>query len=136
MSAPRRPAGLTTIAGVFLLASGYLLAVGVLMLIRPGAISMAAGAPLLGDFSLAGPYAFLWTGLAGGLIGAGLLRRNRLARWAAIGVSAIGIVLLLPAVSSAVLDFRIGKLVWNGLAIIARAAVIYCLSQPTAFYES
>ena len=59
-----RPAGVTAVAAVFLLAGTYLLVFGLTMLARPGLVSMAAGAELLGGLELAGPYMFL---LVGGL---------------------------------------------------------------------
>jgi len=50
-----RPAGVTAVAAAYFLSGAYLLVVGLIMLVRPGVISMAAGAPLLGGLELAGP---------------------------------------------------------------------------------
>lgn len=41
----------------------------------------------------------------------------------------LGVVLLLPGVSNAVVDLRIGKLAWGGLGMILRVMIIWYLSQ-------
>src|SRR5271168_1029927 len=115
-----RPAGVTTVAAVFSLAAAYLLLVGLTMLARPGLVSMAAGAELLGGLELAGPYMFLLTGALGATVALGLWRLHRWARWLAILIAMVGVVMLLPSVSAAMLDFRIGKLAWDGLGTILR----------------
>ncbi len=124
-----RPAGVTAVAAAFSLAAAYLLAVGLTMLARPGLVSMAAGAELLGGLELAGPYMFLLMAGLGGIIALGLCRLCRWARWLAILVAMIGVVMVLPSVSSAMFDFRIGKLAWEGLGTILRAMIVWYLSQ-------
>ena len=126
---PERPAGVTAVAIAFLLAAAYLLAVGVTMLARPGLISMAAGAELLGGLELAGPYMFLLVAAVGVAVTLGLLQLHRWARWIAILVAMVGMVFLLPTVSSAVLDFRAGRVAWGGLGVIVRAMIVWYLSQ-------
>ncbi len=116
-------------AAVFLLAGTYLLAVGLTMLVRPGLVSMAAGAELLGGLELAGPYMFLLVGGLGAVIAFGLWRLHRWARWLAILAAMIGVVMLLPSVSSAMLDFHIGKLVWAGFGTIVRVMIVWYLFQ-------
>ncbi len=111
---PERPAGVTAAALAFLLAAAYLLAVGIIMLARPGLISMAAGAELLGGLEVEGPYMFLLVAAISAAIALGLWRLHRWARWLAILVAIIGVVLLLPSVSSAAVDLRIGQLAWGG----------------------
>ena len=118
-------------AAAFLLAAAYLLAVGLTMLARPGLVSMAAGAELLGGLELAGPYMFLLIGALGGVIALGLWRLHGWARWLAILAAMIGVAMLLPSVSSAVLDFRIAKLASGGLGVIVRTLIVwYLLQQP------
>jgi len=124
-----RPAGVTAIAVAFLLAAAYLLVIGLTMLARPGLVSMAAGAPLLGGLELAGPYMFLLIALLGIVVGLGLLRLYNWARWAAILAAAIGVLFLLPDVSSAVLDFHFEKLAWGGLGTIVRVMIVWYLFQ-------
>jgi hypothetical protein len=126
-----RLAGVTAVAVVFLLAAAYLLVVGLIMLLRPGAVSMAAGAPLLGGLELAGAYMFLLTAAVGGVIGLGLLHMHNWARWVAIAIAGIGVLFLLPAVSTAVVDFRSGNLAWGGLGMIVRVMIVWYLCQST-----
>jgi multidrug transporter EmrE-like cation transporter len=125
------PAGVTAIAIVFFLAAAYLASIGLIMLASPGAASMALGAPLLGGLELAGPYMFLLTAGIGAMIGWGLLRLNNWARRAAIAVAFVGVVLLVPAVSAAVVDLRV-SLIWGGLGIIVRVMIVwYLFQEPT-----
>ncbi len=127
-----RPAGVTAVAIAFLFAAAYLLAVGSIMLARPGLISMAAGAEFLGGLELAGPYMFLLVGAVGAFIAFGLVRLHNWARWLAILASMIGVALLLPSVSSAMIDFRFGRLFWDGLGTIVRVMIVwYLLQSPT-----
>jgi hypothetical protein len=124
-----RPAGVKAVAVVFSLCAAYLAGLGLLMLLRPGAISMALGAPLLGGLELAGPYMFLLVAAVGGLIAYGLLQLNNWARRAAIAAAMVGVVMLVPDVSSAVVEFRLGKLVWGGLGVMIRVVIVWYLYQ-------
>ncbi len=128
--AKERPAGVTAVAIAFLLAGAYLFTVGATMLARPGLISMAAGSELLGGLELAGPYMFLLVAAVNALIAAGLWKLQGWARWTAILVAMIGVFLVLPSVSSAILDFRFGKLLWSGLGTILRVMIAWYLLQP------
>ncbi|HXM60380.1 MAG TPA: hypothetical protein VN950_05955 [Terriglobales bacterium] len=122
------PSGVTAIAVGFFLAATYLAVLGIVMLASPGAVSMALGAPLLGGLELAGPYMFLLIGGAGALIGWGLLRLNNWARRTALVVAFIGVVMLVPAVSAAAVDFR-ASLLWSGVGIIVRVIIVWYLYQ-------
>jgi hypothetical protein len=124
-----RPRGVTAVAMAFLLAAAYLCGVGLTMLVRPGLVSMAAGAELLGGLELAGPYMFLLMAGVGSAVAIGLLRLYRWARWAAMLIALIGMVLLLPSVSSALIDSRFGKLAWGGLGVMIRAMIVWYLCQ-------
>jgi hypothetical protein len=127
-----RPTGVTAIAGLFFLVAVYLLVVGLVMLARPGLVSMAAGADFLGGLEVAGPYMFLLTAVVGTAIGLGLWRLRNWARRMAALLALFGIVLLVPAVSSAVISFRVSKLALSGLEMIARVTIVWYLYQsPT-----
>ncbi len=126
---PERPAGVMAVAVAFLLAAAYLLLVGLAILVRPGLVSMAAGAALLGGLELAGPYMFLLTAAVALAVALGLLRLHRWARWAAILIALIGVVMLAPAVSSAVFDFRIIPLASSALGVMARTMIVWYLFQ-------
>jgi hypothetical protein len=125
-----RPAGVTAVAIAFFATATYLLATGLIMLARPGLISMAAGAALLGGLELAGPYMFLLMAALGAAIAIGLWRLHHWARWVAMLAAIIGVVLLLPSVSSAVFDLRFGRLAWGGLGTIVRVMIAWYLLQP------
>ena len=128
-----RPAGVTAVAAAFFLSGAYLLLVGLIMLVRPGAVSMAAGAALLGGLELAGPYVFLLAAGVGVTVALGLWWLHRWARWLAILIAMIGVVMLLPSVSSAMLDFRIARLAWDGLGTILRVMIVwYLFQEPVA----
>jgi len=123
-----RSTGVTIVSGLFLVAAAYLFGAGLVMLASPGLNSMAAGAQLMDGLELAGPYMFLLIGGFGGLIGWGLLGLHNWSRRVAIVAATVGIVFLIPSVSAAAVDFR-WSLVWGGLGIMIRAAVIWYLSQ-------
>src|SRR5438552_8210055 len=101
------------------------------MLARPGFLSMAAGADLLSGLETAGPYMFLVVSAAGIAVGFGLLRLQNWARRIAALLALIGIVLLVPRVSSAVVAARISALAWSGLGIIVRVVIVFSLYQAS-----
>jgi hypothetical protein len=86
------------------------------------------GSPILNGLELSGPYMFLLVGTVGAAIGFGLLRLNNWARRAAILASLVGMVMLIPGVSAAAVDFR-PALFWNGLGVIVRIVVVWYLNQ-------
>ena len=123
------PSGVRAIAALFFLCASYLAIVGMLMLARPGLISMAAGAPLLFGLELAGPYMFLLIAVAAGGISWGLMRLNNIMRHAAILAACAGIVMLVPPVSGAVVAVQLKGLAFGGLGIIVRVVVAWYLSR-------
>jgi hypothetical protein len=116
------------IAFVFFFAAVYLGLIAAVMLASPGAVSMALGAPLLNGLEVAGPYMFMLMAGVGALIGCGLWRLNNWARRAAIVVGFVGLVMLVPSVSAAAVDFRV-SLLWAGLGIIVRVMMVWYLYQ-------
>jgi len=124
-----RPAGVTVVAVVFLLASAYLASVGLAMLAKPGLVSMAAGADLLSGLETAGPYMFLLIAGVGAAIALALFRQSNWARRAAIGIAMIGFVLLIPTVSGAVIDFNFARLARSGFGLMARVVIVFYLYQ-------
>ena len=117
------------IATLFALCGIYLAIAGVLMLVRPGAISMSAGAPLLFGLELAGPYMFLLMALLGGGVAWGLLELNNIIRHAALLIAIAGIVMLVPSVSAATVMVQPKALAFGGLGIIVRVIVAWYLSR-------
>jgi hypothetical protein len=126
-----RPTGVTAIAIVFFLSAAYLGLLGAVMLVSPGAASMALGAPLLNGLELAGPYMFLLMAGVGVLLGWGLLRLNNWARRTAMVVAFVGVVMLVPSVSTAAVDFS-ASLLWAGLGVIVRVIIVWYLYQEPA----
>lgn len=129
------PAGVRAIAILFFCAALYLCILGIVMLLSPGTASMSLGAPLLGGLELAGPYMFLLIGAIASVIGYGLLRLNNWARRAAILIALIGVVMLVPSVSSAVIGFQIQSLVIGGIGVMLRVMIVWYLYQEPVALE-
>jgi len=114
---------------VLFLSAAYLGSLGLIMLARPGLVSMTAGAPLLHGLELAGPYMFLLVAAAGALVGFNLWRMHNWARRVSIILGFVGIVMLIPSVSGSVLTMHVSSLVWGGLGIILRVVIVWYLYQ-------
>jgi hypothetical protein len=123
------PNGVRAIAALFALCAVCLGIAGVLMLLRPGTISMSAGAPLLFGLELAGPYMFLLMAAVGGGIAWGLVALHNIARRAALLIAIVGIVMLVPSVSAATATAHLNALAFGGLGIIVRVMVAWYLSR-------
>ncbi len=132
------PNGVRAIAALFALCAIYLAIAGVLMLVRPGTISMSAGAPLLFGLELAGPYMFLLMAIVGAGVAWGLMELNNIVRHVAMLTAITGIVMLVPSVSAATVA-QPKALVFGGLGIIVRVIVAWYLSRgevADAFHRS
>ena len=125
----RVPSGVRAVAALFSICAAYLGVLGALMLVRPGTISMATGAPLLFGLELAGPYMFLLMALLGGAVAWGLVNLNNIARHAATLMAIAGVVMLVPPVSAATVLVQPKPLVIGGLGIIIRVVVAWYLSR-------
>jgi hypothetical protein len=123
------PTGVRAIAALFALCGIYLGIAGALMLVRPGAISMSAGAPLLFGLELAGPYMFLLMAVVAGGVAWGLVELNNIVRHAALLIAIAGIVMLVPSVSAATVMVQPKALAFGGLGIIVRVMVAWYLSR-------
>jgi hypothetical protein len=123
------PLGVRAIAALFALCAIYLGIAGGLMLVRPGLVPMAAGAPLLFGLELAGPYMFLLTAVVGAGVAWGLLELNNIVRHAATLVAIGGVVMLVPPISAAAVAVQPKALIFGGLGIIVRVMVAWYLSQ-------
>ena len=117
------------IAALFALCGIYLAIAGVLMLTRPGTISMSAGAPLLFGLELAGPYMFLLTAIVAGGVAWGLVKLNNIARHTASLMAIAGIAMLVPSVSAATVMVQPKALALGGLGIIVRVIVAWYLGR-------
>jgi hypothetical protein len=127
------------IAALFALCGIYLAIAGGLMLIRPGVISMSAGAPLLFGLELSGPYMFLLMAVVGAGVAWGLMELNNIVRHAALLIAIAGVVMLVPPVSAATVMVQPKALAFGGLGIIVRVMVAWYLSRgevADAFHRS
>jgi len=124
-----RPAGVRAIAALFAVIGAYLLILGFIMLATPGAVSMSVGAPFLFGLELAGPYMFMLTAVVAALIAWGLWSLNNWARRAAVIIAMVGVVLLVPKISGAVITPQYSNLAIGGLQIVVRVLVAWYLYQ-------
>ena len=125
-----RPAGVTLVAVICLLMSGLYLAFA--LLTWREVLPLASGAFLVGaGLELYGPVMFLIFAFLFGRAGFGLLRLSRWARYLAILLAGLGIYLVVPTLSSAVMEFRLRALLQDGAQVVVRGAVIwYMLQEP------
>lgn len=123
-----RPQAVAVIAALCgLLAAGSTLFALLLFLDR---VPLSAGAFLLGGgLEQLGPTAFLLNAAVSTVIVVGLLRRSRWSRWAVIAFAAVGVLLAIPAISSAVMDTRVLSIVREGVQIIVRVSILYYMTQ-------
>jgi hypothetical protein len=110
------------------LASAYLLILGLIKLIKPEAIPLSLGAPLLHGLVIYGPYMFLLAGGFGLIVASGLFWLKNLARRAAIVVCVAGMVLLVPKVSADAAEFSPGFFI-AGSMIVVRIMIAWYLWQ-------
>jgi len=127
ISQSQLPSGVRVVAALFALSGVYLIILALLMLARPGAVPMSAGAPLLFGLELAGPYMFLLIAFAGGAVAWGLTKLNNITRHIAMLIAITGIVMLVPSVSAATVMVNTRALIWGGLGIIVRVVVAWYL---------
>ena len=123
------PKGVRAVAALFAACGIYLATAGAWMLLRPGAIGMSAGAPLLFGLELAGPYMFLLMAVLGGGVAWGLMELINIMRHAAMLIAIAGIVMLVPSVSAATVMVQPKALAFGGLGIIVRVIVAWYLSR-------
>ncbi len=129
----QRPAGVTAISALFVLAAIYLWAIALVKLLAPEAISLMSGAQFMYGLELAGPYMALLVGAGYALVGWGLFRLHNWARWAAMLVMVLGVAALVPAISMAELDL---PMFWYGLQIALHVAVGWYLAQAPAVVDA
>ena len=128
-----RPIGITVIAALFALAAGYLCAVAATLLIWPGSLSLMVGKSLMYGQQLAGPYMMLLFGGAYAIVGWGLFRLQKWARWIALAVMVISVASLVPEISTAELG---APVFWYGLQMAVRVAVGWYLAQAPAVIDA
>lgn len=127
-SADERPWGVTAVCGLLILAAVTALVFAGLLVVH--AIPLSYGSVLLeGGLEQSGPIAFLLYGALTVALAFALWARHGWARRLTILLAGVGVVLAIPAISSAVVDGRAFAIGREGLQIMVRVAVIFCLSQ-------
>ena len=119
----RRPAGVTTIAILFLFNAMCLCSVSIIMLTAPEALASLRGLRWLGGAEIGSPYVALLVGTIWGLIGWGLIRMRGWARLAAMLLIAPGMAFGIVALITA------SRFPWSllpvGLEILAGLVVVW-----------
>jgi hypothetical protein len=121
-----RPGGVTAIAIYYLIGGAYACSFGVAKLITSDGFTLMAGAPLRNELEFYGAFYALIGGSAWGLVGWGLLRLQRWARWAGMLGMVPAIFLLVAPISMAKIGIH---LFWYGLLIALHAAAGFYLAQ-------
>jgi hypothetical protein len=125
-----RPAGVTAIGVYYLLVGGYACAFAVLKLSTSGSFDLPVWAPLWNELEFYRESHALVFGVVWCLIGWGLLKLHRWARWAGMLGMVPAIFLLVAPISIAKIGLR---LLWYGLLIALHTAAGFYLAQaPTA----
>ena len=121
-----RPAGVTAIGAYYLLGGAYACLFGILKLITRDSFVLTPHAPIRNELEFYGAHSALIAGCVWALIGWGLLRLWRWARWAGMLGMVPAIASLVPPISMA----KIGpRLLWYGLLIALHAAAGFYLAQ-------
>jgi len=122
------PAGITAIVGLCMLLAATSAVFAALILF--GKVPLSSGTLLLaGGLEQRGPLAFVIYAALLLMVAVGLLRGWNLARRTAILLAVVGIVLAVPAISSAVVDSRLFAIAREGAQIIVRVLVVFYLTQ-------
>lgn len=130
-----RPALIVPITLCTFLYSTILLGCGVLSL--AGNMSMRLGAQLLGGgLEVMGPVPYFIFSIAFAAGAWGLLRTKNWARRLMIVLCTLGVVLLVPHISSAVVDERWIAMSVDGLQILTRVAIASYLWREAEWFES
>jgi hypothetical protein len=120
--------GITIIGWALLVAAAYLLVLA--GLIVTGREPLVRGAYLLEGLEVRGAGAFVAAALAGLAAGMGLLHHCNWARRLACVLAVALMIGAVPAVSSAVVDFRFWTLLSEGMKLISGVVVCFYLAQP------
>jgi hypothetical protein len=120
--------GISVLAGVSLLLAVAYAALAALT--YRGTLPLASGAWLLGSgLETYGPLVFLIFAALHLRLSFDLWRRKRWGRILGLILAGLGIYLVVPSISSAVVDARLGAIARDGAQIVARVLVIWYLMQ-------
>ncbi len=131
---PQRPALVWPIAMLAFAYAVVLSACGVLSIL--GRMSMSVGAQLLGNgMEVMGPAPYFLYSIALGAGALGLLRAQKWSRLLLVIVCAVGILLIVPHISSAVVDERYAAMSLDGLQILVRVAIASYLWREREWFR-
>jgi len=122
-----RPNGIRILSATCFVLAVYLLVSGGLVAV--GAMSLASGRYLLGDYATMGPVLYFGVAVVLAVLGIGLYKGWRIMRRLAIIVAALLMATSLLPVSAAVTYFQIGPLIFHGAKIILAVMAIRYLLQ-------
>jgi hypothetical protein len=126
-----RPASVTAIAALFFLVAGYLITIGIVEFVSPGTtLSTARAAGITYGRELNGPQTALSVGAGWALVGWGLYRLRKWARWCAILIMVIGIAGSVPAVSAAARDLTWRFFFYGGQIMVRVVVAWYLAASP------
>ena len=126
-----RPPGLAAITAIFGLLA--IASFGFVVLLLSSSVSLSSGSGLIGGgLEQSGPWAFVLEGAIAAVLALGLWRGWRWSRLGAILFAALGVLMDVPAISSAVVDTRLLALARGGLQTVVRVVVIYYLTREPA----
>jgi hypothetical protein len=129
----QRPFLITAASVVFCMIAAYLWILGATLLISPGTLSLMAGKRFMYGLELAGPYMILLFGTGYALIGWGLFRLHKWARWLAMIVVGVSIA---PLVAQISLAERGVPILWYGFQIALRVAFGWYLAQAPGVLDA
>jgi len=124
-----RPAGVAAVAALYFVASMACAVIGAAT--ARGMWPLAWGRYVVGDLVTLGPMLFVIAALLHAAVAMGLLWLKNWARRLAIVIAVVGLYFLVPTISSAVADLRIGAIALNGAQIIVRVVVLWYLLQES-----
>jgi hypothetical protein len=128
-----RPALLIPIAVIVFVYTLLLCVCGVLSF--AGQMPMRVGAQLLGSgLEVMGPAPYFLYAIALALGGWGLLRAKNWGRRLVIVVCAVGVLMLVPHISSAVMDERYAAMTLDGAQILLRVAIASYLWREAEWF--
>ena len=127
-----RPPLVTALALLSLSSGLYLLTLAALRLFNSNAISLMAGRSLLGEFVVAGPFAFLIAAPVFLVNGIGLWQVKIWARRLTLLLAVVGGALALGPASSSLASGNPVKMILGAVPVILRILIVFYLTQDAA----
>jgi len=130
-----RPASVTAIAVLFFLVAAYLVVIGFVELFVSGTLFLARGIGITYGRELDGPQTAICVGAGWALVGWGLYRLQKWARWCALVIMVIGVAGSIPAVSAAARDIN-WRFFFYGTQIMVRIVIAWYLAASPELVDA